>query len=184
MDIKIDLTGVTLETERLLLRPFSGSDLDDFYEYASIEGTGEMAGWKHHGSREDTQSVLNIFIAEKNIFAVVLKENSKVIGSLGLHPSWGEDEPELNKLRQKEIGYVLSREYWGMGLMPEAVKRLITFCFEELELDLVTVGHFDSNKQSKRVIEKCGFEFYKNGVYEAKQLGITMTSRKYIKKKA
>jgi len=44
MDIPIDVTNKTIETDRLILRAWKETDLDDFYEYASVEGVGEMAG--------------------------------------------------------------------------------------------------------------------------------------------
>ena len=48
-------------------------------------------------------------------------------------------------------------------MIPEAVQEVIRYCFEELSLDFLTVGHFIWNDQSKRVIEKCGFQFYCKG---------------------
>lgn len=180
MDIQVDLTGTTLETERLILRPWYESDIADFFEYASVPGVGEMAGWKHHESCEVSKMILDSFIAEKNVFAVVFKENGKVIGSLGLHYSWANDEPEYKDLKLKEIGYVLSKEYWGRGLMPEAVGKVIWFCFETLNFDALTIGHFRNNVQSRRVIEKCGFQFIKNDNYYAKQLDQSFEDMKYI----
>ncbi|MEG1743070.1 MAG: N-acetyltransferase, partial [Clostridia bacterium] len=47
MDTQIDITNTILETEHLILRPWHESDLEDFYEYASVPGVGEMAGWQH-----------------------------------------------------------------------------------------------------------------------------------------
>ncbi len=49
--------------------------------------------------------------------------------------------------------------------MPEAVKEVIRYCFEDLGLDVLTCGHFIWNKQSARVQEKCGFHFYAEGKY-------------------
>ncbi len=180
MDISVDLTGVVLETERLLLRIWKETDLDDFYEYASVEGVGEMVGWPHHTSKDVSRKILQSFIAEKNVLALVLKENGKVIGSLGLHPSWANEDACFSRLKIKEVGYVLSKDYWGMGLMPEAVRAVIEFAFDRCSLDALTVGHFTSNTQSRRVIEKCGFTFVRDGLYEAKQLGRTFPERKYI----
>lgn len=180
MDIQIDIANITLETDRLFLRPWKGSDLDDFYEYACVPGVGEMAGWQHHESKEISKKILDSFVEEKNVFAVVYKQNGKVIGSLGLHPSWANNDEQFKNLRQKEIGYVLSKNYWGLGLMPEAVKRVIGFCFETLNLEAVTIGHFQSNNQSRRVIEKCGFKFVKSSEYYAKQLDKTFEDMKYI----
>ena len=142
MDIQIDITDTVLETRRLILRPWEESDLEDFYAYASVEGVGEMAGWRHHESIEVSRSILEDFMSHKNVFALVHRESGRAIGSLGLHPSWANEDEAYRDLKVKEIGYVLSREYWGQGLMPEAVRAVIGFCFDICGLDALTVGHF------------------------------------------
>ncbi len=180
MDIQIDITDTVLETRRLILRPWEESDLEDFYAYASVEGVGEMAGWRHHESIEVSRSILEDFMSHKNVFALVHRESGRAIGSLGLHPSWANEDEAYRDLKVKEIGYVLSREYWGQGLMPEAVRAVIGFCFDTCGLDALTVGHFSVNGQSKRVIEKCGFQFVKESRYHAKQLGKDFDDMKYI----
>lgn len=180
MDLPIDVTNARLETERLTLRAWRESDLDDFYEYASVDGVGESAGWVHHASKEDTKRILDMFIAEKNVFALVLKENGKVIGSLGLHESKANEKEEYKSLKTKEIGYVLSKDYWGKGLMTEAVKAVIGFCFDVWGADLLTVGHFAENGRSRRVIEKCGFSPAGRSVYYAKQLGKSYDECTYV----
>lgn len=179
----IDITGARLETPRLVLREWRETDLEDCYEYASAEGVGEMAGWRHHGDRAETARILGIFIEGKNVWAVTLRESGKVIGSVGLHPSWTDDTEEYAGLQIREIGYVLSRDYWGRGLMPEAVKAVIGCCFERFGLDALTVGHFVSNAQSARVIEKCGFTYVKTGVFHAKQLGADFDEKLYLLRK-
>lgn len=180
MDVKINLKDTKLETQRLMLRPWDESDLSDFCEYASVEGVGEMAGWKHHDSIEVSKRILASFISEQNVFALVYKENQKVIGSLGVHYSWANDVPKYHELKLKEIGYVLSKNYWGAGLMPEAVREVIRFCFEKYELDAVTIGHFSDNIQSRRVIEKCGFQFVRQIERYVKQLDKSLAEMQYI----
>jgi ribosomal-protein-alanine N-acetyltransferase len=113
MDIKIDISNTTLTTDRLILRPWCVTDLDDLYEYASVPGVGEMAGWKHHESKEASAQILKRFIEKKEVFAVTDRETGKAIGSLGLHYSWANDDEQFASLRQREIGYVLSKAYWG-----------------------------------------------------------------------
>lgn len=180
MNVHIDLTAVTLETERLILRPWRPDDLDDLFAYASVEGVGEAAGWPHHKTRDDSKRILDSFIAEKNIFALEERESGRVIGSLGLHPSWAKTEPEYAKHSQIEIGYVLARDRWGRGFMTEAVRRVLDYCFVTLGLDMVTVGHFTDNDRSRRVIEKCGFKPVKRGTFYSRQLDRTFEDIKYI----
>ena len=180
MDITVDISPVVLETDRLILRGWQERDIDDFFEYASVDGVGEMAGWRHHDTMETTHKILQAFISEKNVFAVVYKENEKVIGSVGLHESWTNGDERFQNLKVKEIGYVLSREYWGRGLMPEAGRAVMAFCFDRCGLEALTCGHFETNLQSKRVIEKCGFSFVKKSTYNAKQLQTTFRNLNYI----
>ena len=162
MNADFKINGLIIKTERLILRPFMMSDLCDFNDYASIAGVGEMAGWLHHESVEKTQEILDLFIKEDNTFAIVLKENNKVIGSLGVENYGLEDKlTEFNGYRGREIGFVLSKEYWGKGIMPEAVNALIDYLFNELNLDFLTCGYYDFNVQSKRVQEKCAFKPYR-----------------------
>lgn len=164
MNAEIDVSQVVLTTERLILRPWKNSDLEDFYEYASVDGVGQMAGWTPHTSREESQTILDQFIAHKKTFA--LEYRGKVIGSLGVEKYREDLYPELRALRGREIGYVLSKAYWGRGLMPEAVREAIRYLFEDAGLDFIMCGHFLSNKQSARVQEKCGFRHYAYGQFE------------------
>lgn len=55
MNLEIDISNVVIKTERLILRPWKETDLDDFFEYASVDGVGEMAGWPHHKSKEESK---------------------------------------------------------------------------------------------------------------------------------
>ncbi len=166
MNAEIDISNTVLETERLILRPWRKEDLDDFFEYASVDGVGQMAGWLPHQNKDDTQMILDSFIGKRRTFA--LEYQGKVVGSLGIE-EYDEDKfPELKDKKCREIGYVLSKNYWGRGLMPEAVKETIRYLFEEVRLDVILCGHFLSNQQSQRVQEKCGFRHYAYGTYETR----------------
>ena len=178
MNAPVDVTNIRIETERLILRPWKESDLDDFYEYAKVEGVGEKAGWNHHESPEESQRILGFFIKNKKTFALELKENGKVIGSLGLEPR-DEDAGLEPWLQGREIGYVLSKDYWGRGLMPEAVRAVIDYCFNVLNFDYLTCGHFDHNDRSRRVVEKCGFRFLKKGITHTAR-GIDEPGKMYV----
>ena len=169
MNANFKINGMQIETKRLILRPFKQSDLDDFYEYASVEGVGERAGWKHHESKQQSQQILSRFIEEDKTFAIVLRENNKVIGSLGVE-KYGMEEAltEFNGYKGREIGYVLSKDYWGRGIMPEAVMAVIDYLFNDCDLDFLTCGYYDFNNQSKKVQEKCGFKPYRKLVMDTR----------------
>ena len=166
MNAKIDISNVTLHTERLTLRPWTLNDLDDLYEYASVDGVGQMAGWLPHKNKEESLAILQLFIEEKKTFAVEF--GGKVIGSLGIEFYNEETLPEFDQKQGREIGYVLSKKYWGRGLMPEAIKAVTQYLFETLKLDFIVCGHFDDNVQSWRAQEKCGFKHYKRTTHSTR----------------
>lgn len=172
----VDVTDIRIETDRLILRAWQESDLPDLYAYASHPDVGIHAGWNPHKSVEESRMILDMFIREKKVFALELKDTGKVIGSLGL------EEPNPDPVSDgsgREIGYVLGKEYWGRGLMPEAVRGVIDYCFNVLDYDFLTCGHFVQNDRSRRVIEKIGFSYFGESEYPT-QRGIVEISRNYI----
>lgn len=179
MTANVDISNTYLETDRLLVRPWKQTDLQDFYEYARVDGVGQKAGWMPHTSIEESQKILNEFIEEKNVFAIQLKENEKVIGSLGLEKLSLDLGTPYTNMSGREVGYVLSKTYWGRGIMPEALKRVIQFCFEERHFDYLLCRHDVGNQQSRRVIEKCGFVFIRE-TGKIRQNGEEVTSRCYV----
>ena len=179
MNAPVDISSVRLETPRLILRPWRESDLSDFNEYARVDGVGQMAGWLPHGSMEKSRQILQLFIEEKKTFALELKESGKAIGSLGIEEYRQEEACVPEELSLREIGYVLNRDYWGRGLMPEAVRAVIDYCFGTMHLDALLCGHFERNLQSRRVIEKCGFQFHRELIYHTR-MGTEEPSRFYI----
>ncbi|QQK07999.1 GNAT family N-acetyltransferase [Miniphocaeibacter halophilus] len=189
MNVDVNISNIKLETDRLILRSWEITDLEDFYEYASVEGVGELAGWDHHQNIEESKKILDMFIKDKKVFAIELKENNKVIGSLGIE-EYEDELEELNLLKGGEIGFVISKEYWGRKIAPEAVLKVIDYCFNELGYDFLVCSHFIENKQSKRVIEKSGFKFYKNidlkisrGIIKEAKMYLLFNENKAINKK-
>lgn len=180
MNAQIDISGIILKTERLILRPWRQEDLDDFYEYARVDGVGQMAGWLPHESKETTQMILDSFITHKKTFALELE--GKVIGSLGIENYKEEEFPELDQLQGRSIGYVLSKDYWGQGLMPEAVKAVQKYLFDEVGFDFLVVSHYVWNGQSRRVIQKSGFRHLKT-IQLNTRYGTTEDTLVYILKK-
>ncbi len=169
-----------IETERLRLRGWQQTEQDanDMYAYARYEKVGRPAGWAYHESMDETWRILRMFTSEGNNFAITDKETGRVIGSLGLHqPKTMEGYEHLYGL---EIGYVLSPDYWGRGLMTEAVKAVIDWIFHNTDTGVLYCGHFTFNDRSRRVIEKCGFTYCKNAPFVSEQLGETLDEKLYL----
>jgi len=168
MNAQIDISNVILETDRLILRAWEITDLDDFFEYASVEGVGEKAGWEHHKSKDKSLEILKMFIEEKKVFAIVLKENQKVIGSIGIEELSEELDKDLDNLLGRELGYVLNKDYWNKGIMKEAVSKVVDYCFNTLKLNFLMASYFNHNIASKKVLENLNFQFYKDIIIETR----------------
>ena len=168
MNAEINISNVILETDRLILRAWEITDLDDFFEYASVEGVGEKAGWEHHKSKDKSLEILKMFIEEKKVFAIVLKENQKVIGSIGIEELSEELDKDLDNLLGRELGYVLNKDYWNKGIMKEAVSKVVEYCFNTLKLNFLMASYFNHNIASKKVLEKLNFQFYKDIIIETR----------------
>lgn len=184
MNKPVDITGAELFTARLCLREWRESDLADFYGYASVDGVGEMAGWSHHGSIDESKEILSKFIAQKKTFCIDL--DGRAVGSVGVEEYDEALFPEYAEKAGRKLGYVLSKDHWGQGLMPEAAAAVIQYLFEMEGLDFINCGHFVRNDRSRRVIEKCGFEFVKKSDYKTRYgtveptMEYILTREKYI----
>ena len=109
-------------TNRLLLRPWKIEDCEDLYEYGKDEEVRPNVGGKPNKSVEESKKIIEMFIKNNDSYAIVLKEENKVIGGIGLHNKVIDER--VQELEQREIGYVLNPKYWGNGYVPEAVKYL------------------------------------------------------------
>ena len=146
----------TIETQRLLLRPWREEDLEDLYAYARDPQVGPGAGWKPHESIRESQQILKTVLMVPEVWALELRETGRPIGSIGLHR---DRKRNLPASVVREIGYWLGRPYWGRGFMPEAVRAVLDYAFAKLQLELVSCSHFPDNDASRRVIEKLGFRY-------------------------
>lgn len=158
MDIKVDFTDLVIKTDRLVLRAFRDSDLEDFYQYAKTPGLGEMAGWPHHESLDETREVLEKFKKNKDVLAIEM--DGKVIGSIGLHPVDSEFYKDFEDKKGKEMGFVLSEDFHRQKIMTEAVKAVMKYAFEDLGLDYLSAGYFRNNFKSRAFQKNLGFTYY------------------------
>ena len=75
---------MTLETERLILRPWEEDDAEDLYRYASDPDVGPIAGWPAHTSVENSREIIREVLSAPETYAVVLREEGHAVGSIGL----------------------------------------------------------------------------------------------------
>jgi ribosomal-protein-alanine N-acetyltransferase len=146
-----------LETKRLLLRKLGPEDVEDIFEYASDSEVTQYMSWDTHKTIEDSKEFINFTLDrylrdDAGEWGIILKETGKFIGAMGF--------PWVDKKNSRaEIGYVLGRRYWGKGLMPEAVRRVLQFAFNDMKLNRIECIHALPNEKSGRVMLKAGMTF-------------------------
>lgn len=144
----------TLETERLILRMYTLDDAEGLYEYAKNPNVGPHAGWKPHESVEESREIIRDIFLPPESWAILLKENGRLIGSIGL-----EEDTLREGANSREMGYSLAEDCWGRGFMTEAASEVLRFAFEEMGLDQVGICTSPVNKRSQGVIRNLGFVY-------------------------
>jgi [ribosomal protein S5]-alanine N-acetyltransferase len=146
--------GPTLETTRLILRPYREEDVK---ELLPLIGAREVAATTlripHPYSEKDAREfiVMMQHDSENVRRAVTLRSDGRIVGGVGLH---------LNeKYRHAELGYWIGVPYWGRGYATEAAAALIHYGFEELQLHRIFANHFGHNPASGRVLKKLGMKY-------------------------
>ena len=159
----------TLETERLILRPFTLDDAEGLYAYASHPEVGPPAGWAPHKDPAESRRVIETIFLPADTLAVVRRADGRLIGSAGFV---GKHRTELGE-PSEEVGYSLARDCWGQGLIPEAVEAILRHAFGELGYAAIWAAYYDGNRKSKRVMQKCGMTYRLSRTEAVEQLGET-----------
>lgn len=146
--------GEKMETERLVLRRWKSSDIDDYFEFVSDPEVRLIANSKLCEDKETAETYLRRDIGNPECYAITLKDSGKAVGYIKF-----QRDNARGLSSSRSIGYEMNRAYWGRGYMPEAVGAMLKKGFEDMKLDLISVGHFDGNERSRKVIEKCGFVY-------------------------
>ena len=152
------LGTITLETERLILRRYVPDDAEDaFNNWTNSETVTKYLTWSPHGTLDVTRGYIQYCIdgyknADNYNWVIEYKENGQAIGSISVVRL-------AEEIACAEIGYCLSEKYWGKGIMPEALGRVIAFLFREVGVNRIQATHDTNNPKSGRVMEKCGLQY-------------------------
>jgi ribosomal-protein-alanine N-acetyltransferase len=142
-----------LETERLQLRAFRMEDADDLFSWMSDPQMPVYTDWEPHATVEDSREMIRKRLqraAEGRMagFAVVLKEEGRVIGGISVHPRWPTGLASM--------GYDIGRAYWNRGYATEAAKAVIAYAFDAMGVNRVEAHCYPENEASLRVMLKAG----------------------------
>lgn len=148
---------VSLETDRLIIRPFVDADFEPFFSFIRDEKATRYMSFTPQqrtlvGAQETFELILQNYGGKNQIFAlaVIQRWDKKYIGSLGLYPV--ENSPDT------ELFYTLLPKYWGKGYATEASQRLLIYAFSELHLKKVLAYIFPHNQASAKVADRLGMK--------------------------
>lgn len=112
---------------------------------------------------------------ENETFAFAITVDSKVIGSIGVFR-----QGNIHRLTA-ELGYYIAEEYWGKGIMTEAVRQICEYVFDKSDIIRIFAEPFAHNAASCRVLEKAGFQYEgtlrNNAIKNGKVIDMKMYSR-------
>ena len=176
-----------LETPRLLLCKIVPSHAEDMYEYSCDPEVTKYLTWSPHSSLAETERFVKLLQKKYdngtfNDWGLMEKSTGKFIGTCG-YTSFNYEE------NTAEVGYVLSKDYWGKGLAAEAVRAVMKFGFERFGLEGFLAKHMEGNDASGKVMQKCGMKFkglYKHSMFikgEFKNIVVyTITKTEFFEK--
>ena len=147
-----------IETDRLLLRKFTLKDAEPmFNNWAKDPENVRYVTWKAHENIEETRKIVYEWIIGYNDlkhyrWAITAKNNGFVIGEISVI-GLSEDNECC------EIGYILSKKYWNMGFMTEALHAVLKFLFREVKFHRIQLRHDVNNLASGKVMQKNGLKY-------------------------
>lgn len=133
LNLEIIDSDIKLETKRLILRKPKAEDVGDIFEYAKEEEVARFTRFEAHRSIQDSKMFLQI-VKQKHqnktalTLLLELKDNKKIIGSISFINISEDDE-------RAEIGFALSKNYWGQGLMSEALLKIFELGFRKIKFN-------------------------------------------------
>lgn len=148
----------TLESERLILRPFSPADAGAMYRnWASDPDVTKYLTWPTHTSEEITKGILQAWVTHYTEagyyhWAIVCKDRNEPIGSIAV---MALDE----SVEKATVGYCLGRTWWHCGYMTEALRTVLEFLLNRVGLQRIDAYHDPRNPYSGAVMRNCGMEY-------------------------
>ena len=155
----------SIETPRLLLRPFTLEDTAAVFEFNSNPQVTQYVGMAPLETMEQARTILTDVILKNyedygyGRYAVVHKADNKVIGFSGL-------KYLVEHKGATDIGYRFLPEYWGKGIATESALPFMDYGFGELGLDRIVGFAYPENVASVRILEKLGLTYIKTAPYE------------------
>lgn len=159
-----------IETERLILRNFKVGDKNEYFNYHTAADVTQYYDWKPD-TMADAENDIKLIISDyekldRIQWAITAKDSDTLIGDCGI----------MAEGLKGEINYMLSRGYWGTGIMTEALGAVISFCFNETSLQRIQALSHPENQTSEKLLKRLAFS--KEGLL--RKYGYNMWSKQAI----
>ena len=143
-----------IETKRLLLRRMTMKDAQDIFEYSRDPEVARHVLWSAQKHISEAKEYVRYMTKRyrddlPSSWGIIDKESGKLVGTIG-YMSLSEENASV------EVGYSLARWLWGKGLMTEALRAVIDYTFDAMDINRIEAQHELTNPSSGRVMEKCG----------------------------
>ncbi|MGE7625367.1 GNAT family N-acetyltransferase [Viridibacillus sp. NPDC096237] len=145
-----------IETKRLILRQVTTEDAEDLFTYLSDKDVVKHMGLEPFKTVNDVWDEIrwydSIFKEGTGIrWGITLKDSGKVIGSCGFLNM-------LTKHYRTEVGFELSKDYWGKGIASEALEAVVKYGYQHFQLERIEALIEPNNLPSQKLVEKQGFK--------------------------
>lgn len=152
------------------LRSWKKSDIDNLTRHANNKNIADNLTdmFPNPYTRENGEKFIQTIMEIDPPRILCISENDQAIGAIGIHPQadiW---------CKNMEMGYWLAEEFWGKGIITQAVKNMVSYGFQTFDVERIFARPFGRNEGSIKVLEKVGFELeahlkntiFKNGKFE------------------
>ncbi len=157
------MKDIVLETEQLLVRPFTLADVDGVFNFASNTLAQQYTGNATITSKEQALSLIeNVWLKDYQEygygrFAVIHKIDNKIIGFNGIK--------FLKDVQETDLGYRFLPAYWGKGIATESSVAILKFAFETIKIATIFATVYPENSASAAVLKKIGFQYSETKPY-------------------
>lgn len=151
------------------LRPWQKSDLESLVKHANNPNIAKFMtnGFPHPYTKTHGEKWLEIATTTHASNFMCIEINGEAAGGAGIHLQ------QDIMCKNAELGYWLSEEYWGNGIIPKVVLQVVDYGFKNFDITRIYARPFGNNQASQRVLEKCGFKLearieksiFKNGEF-------------------
>ena len=147
------------------IRAWNINDLDNLVKHANNQNISKFMtdAFPYPYTKEHGEKFIEMAVSHHptRLFAIIV--DNEAVGGIGIHP-----QTDIMR-KNAELGYWLSEEHWGKGIITNAIKEMVTYAFENFEITRIYARPFGNNIASQKVLQKAGLQLearLKNTIYK------------------